>query len=122
MTKAAFSLFCFAVYLLVLGCWLLLAPDSLLRIFRIDEPGGLWLRVVGMLLLILGFYYHAVARAELTAFFQWTVYARSSVILFFAAFVLTGLAPPILLLFGAVDLAAAGWTHLSLASDRRQPG
>jgi hypothetical protein len=118
MTKAARSIFLFAVYLLGLGIWLLLAPNSMLRLFGMPEAQDVWIRVVGMLVVILSFYYASAARAELAAFFQWTVYARASVILFFAAFVLLGLARPILLLFGLVDLAAAGWTQVALNSDR----
>lgn len=39
-------------------------------------------------------------------------------ILFFDLFVLAGLAPAILLLFGVVDLFAALWTHWALKADR----
>ena len=119
MTRAARSILLFAVYMLGLGIWLLLSPNSLLHVFGVPEVQDVWIRVVGMLVLLLGFYYGCAARAELTEFFQWTVYARSSVLLFFAAFVATGLAPPVLLLFGVVDLAAAGWTQVSLSADRR---
>lgn len=54
------------------------------------------------------------ARTELTAFFRWTVYVRSTIIVFFALFVLTGAAGPTLLLFGVVDLLGALWTGLAL--------
>lgn len=118
MTKAARSILLFAAYLLGLGTWLLVAPNSMLQLFGMPDSQDVWIRVVGMLVVLLSFYYTAAAKAELTAFFQWTVYARSSVILFFAAFVVAGLAPVILLLFGVVDLAAAGWTQVSLKADR----
>ena len=72
-----------------------------------------------MLVLLIGFYYSMAARAEITRFLQWTVYARTSVLLFFTAFVLAGLAPPILLLFGVVDIIAATWTQLSLRADAK---
>jgi hypothetical protein len=118
MTKAARSVLLFAAYLLGLGVWILFAPNSMLRLFGMPDAQDVWIRVVGMLVVLLSFYYSSAAKAELSAFFQWTVYARASVIIFFAAFVLSGLAPAILLLFGVVDLAAAGWTQLSLNSDR----
>lgn len=108
----------FAAYLSALGVWLLLSPNSMLRLFGLPDARDVWIRVVGMLVLILSFYYGSAARRDLTEFFQWTVYARASVIVFFAAFALTGLAPAILLLFGVVDLLAAGWTQAALASDR----
>ena len=68
----------------------------------------------------LSFYDIQAARAEWTDFFRWSVYTRGSVILFFVAFVLLGLAPPVLLLFGLVDLLGATWTGLALRSS--QPG
>ena len=66
---------------------------------------------------ILGFYYSHAARAELRPFFVWTVIARTSVLLFFIAFVVSGLAPPVLILFGVIDFAAAMWTLFSIRSD-----
>jgi hypothetical protein len=48
---------------------------------------------------------------------RWTVYVRSSVILFFGAFVLLGYAAAPLVMFGAVDLAAALWTYWALRSE-----
>ena len=44
---------------------------------------------------------------------------RASVIVFFLAFVLLASAPSQLLLFGVIDLGAAGWTWWTLAADRR---
>lgn len=119
MSKAATSIFAFAVYLLAMGTVLVLVPNTLMQVFGLPDVQDVWVRVVGMLAVLLGGYYLAAARSELTPFMQWTVYARSSVILFFAAFVLTGLAPMVLLLFGLVDLAAAIWTHLALKADAR---
>lgn len=118
MTKAAQSVLLFAVYLFGLGAWLLIAPNSMLGLFGLPDAQDVWIRVVGMLVVLLSFYYSSAARAELTAFLQWTVHARASVFLFFAVFVVTGLAPAVLLLFGVVDLVAAGWTQLSLNADR----
>jgi hypothetical protein len=72
-----------------------------------------------MLLSLLAFYYIQAARKSLAEFIQWTVYARASVIVFFVAFVMLGLARPMLLLFALVDLLAATWTELTLRSARR---
>ena len=117
MSKSALSLFVFSIYLYVMGFVLVVAPDTLVRIFRFPEADGLWIRVVGMLVIILGFYYSHVARAEIRPFFVWTVIARTSVLLFFIAFVIAGLAPPALILFGVIDFAAAMWTLFAIRSD-----
>jgi len=41
------------------------------------------------------------------------------VLFFFGAFVLAGLAPAVLLLFGAIDVAGALWTWSALRQERR---
>lgn len=114
MTAAARSILAFGAYLLVLGLVLLLSPDTLLRPFGFAPTGDVWIHVVGMLAGILGFYYLQAARAGLAAFFLWTVPVRLSVPLVFAVFVALGMAPPALLLFGAVDAAGALWTWSAL--------
>ena len=117
MTKAARSVSAFDLYLFVLGPILLIAPNLLLRTFGLAESHDVWIRVVGMLVVLLGYYYSRAARAELTSFFHWTVHARGTVVFFFIAFVVLGLAPPTLILFGVIDAAAATWTALALRAD-----
>jgi len=121
MSRSALSLFVFSIYLYLLGFVLMVTPDTLLRTFKVPDADGLWIRVVGMLVIILGFYYSHAARTEIRPFFVWTVIARSSVLLFFMAFVIAGLAPPALILFGVVDFAAAMWTLLAIRSDTAMP-
>jgi len=119
MSKSAKSMFVFSLYLYVLGAILVLIPNALLRLFLFPPTTEVWVRIVGMLVFLLGFYYFQVARNELKKFFQWSVYARIAVLLFFIAFVVTGLAPPVLILFGVIDAAAAIWTQVSLLSEKR---
>ena len=72
----------------------------------------MWVRVVGVLVLCLAFYYVLAARREMVEFFQWTVRARAFVFVCFAAFSVLKLAVPALALFGCVDLLGAVWTAL----------
>jgi hypothetical protein len=117
MSKGAMSVFVFSIYLYILGAVLVVTPGTLLRIFNFPETDDLWIRVVGMLVIILGFYYSHAARAEFRPFFVWTVIGRSAVLLFFIAFVIADLAPPTLILFGVVDFAAAIWTFFAMRSE-----
>jgi len=121
MSNSAKSVFVFAVYLILLGIILLLMPNVLLKLFSFPETTEVWIRVAGMLVLLIAFYYLQAARRELTEFFQWTVYARASVILFFIAFVVLMDIPPALILFGAVDLLGAVWTEATLRASRKAP-
>ena len=118
MSNSARSVFVFGLYLVVLGIVLLVAPNFLLGMFFLPSTTEVWIRVVGMLLLFLAFYYIQAARKGMTDFFQWTVYVRSTVIVFFAVFVLLGFASPPLILFGVVDLLGAIWTGLALRSSK----
>lgn len=118
MSSAARSVFVFGVYLLVLGFALLVAPNLLLGLFLLPTTTEIWVRIVGMLILILSFYYTQAARKEVTEFFQWTTYVRPAVFVFFATIVLLGLAGPPLILFGVVDLLGAIWTGLALRSQK----
>ena len=118
MSNSARSVFVFGLYLAVLGIVLLVAPNFLLGMFFLPSTTEVWIRVVGMLVLLLAFYYTQAARKEMTDFFQWTVYVRSSVIVFFAAFVLLGFSSPPLILCGVVDLLGAIWTGLALRSSK----
>jgi hypothetical protein len=118
MSKSARSVFVFGLYLVVLGLFLLVVPNFLLGIFSLPTTTEVWIRVVGMLILILSFYYTQAVRKEMTDFFRWTVYVRSTTILFFTAFVLLGFARPVLILFGVVDLLGAIWTALALRASK----
>ena len=114
MSDPACSVFVFGLYLLVLAIVLLVAPNFLLEMFFLPSTSEVWIRVIGMLLFYLGFYYIQAARKEMTDFFRWTVYTRSTIIVFFVAFVLLGFVSPPLILFGVVDLLGAIWTGLAL--------
>ena len=114
MSRAAKSLFVFGIYLCGLGLLLLLVPNLLLRVFGVPPTNEVWIRINGMLVLCLSFYYVRAARNELTTFIRWTVWTRIAVIFYFAAFVLLVSAPKALLLFGLIDLLAAIWTWLAL--------
>ena len=117
MSQAAKSLFVFGIYLCGLGLILLLVPNLILRFFGVPPTNEVWIRVNGMFLLCLSFYYVQTARHELTRFIRWTVLARIAVIFYFSAFVLLISAPKALLLFGLIDLLSAIWTWLALKRD-----
>jgi hypothetical protein len=118
MSQAARSVFVFGIYLLVLSVIVIVAPNTLLALLGLPPTDEVWIRVIGVLVLILGYYFTRAARKELTDFFRWTVHVRSSLILFLTAFVILGFAGPSLILLGVVDLLGAIWTGLAL----RRPG
>lgn len=120
MSKSAKSVFVFGVYLIVIGLGFLVIPNVLLPLFGFPITNEVFVRVAGMLLLLLAFYYIQTARKELTDFFPLTVYARASVIVFFIIFVALGFTKPMLILFGVIDLLGAIWTWLALRSSKAE--
>jgi hypothetical protein len=117
MSQAAKSLFVFGIYLCGLGLILLVVPNLILQVFGAPATNEVWIRINGMFVLCLSFYYVQTARNELTMFIRWTVWPRIAVIFYFAAFVLLVSAPKALLLFGLIDLLSAIWTLLALKKD-----
>lgn len=116
MSKAALSIFVFGIYVILLGIILMVVPNALLAIFGLPATTEVWIRVVGMLVFLIGYYYIRASRneKEMISFYRWTVHARSSVIIFFIIFVAFGFAKPTLILFGVIDLLAAIWTWKTL--------
>jgi hypothetical protein len=114
MSKAALSLRVFSAYMLALGLFLVIDPNLLLSFLAIAATREVWIRIVGMLVLILGYYDFMASRAEDVGFFRWSVQARLFAAVMLGVFVALGLAPPILILFGLIDAAAAIWTAMSL--------
>ena len=117
MSRAAKSLFIFGIYLFGLGLLLLFVPNLLLQIFGAPPTDEVWIRINGMFILCLSFYYTLTARNELTDFIRLTVWTRIAVIFYFTAFILLISAPKALLLFGWIYLLAAIWTWLALKRD-----
>ena len=119
MSKAALSMFVFGIYVIVLGVILMVIPNVLLAIFGLPATTEVWIRVMGMLVIIIGYYYIRASHneKEMISFYRWSVHARSAVIIFFIIFVLFGLVKPILILFGVADLAGAMWAWKTLPSE-----
>ena len=116
MSRAAVSLLVFGGYLVVLGTLLAVAPNLVLAPFGFAPAREPWVHVLGCVVATLGAYYIAAGRQEVTPLFRWSVWGRAVVFAAFAVLVASGVAPPMLALFGAADLAAASarnarWVH-----------
>lgn len=122
MSRPAFTLKAFSVYLLLLGPGLILAPGFFLSLFGMPVPADVWVRVVGVTVFNIGVYYWHAAKSEAVPFFWASVYARTFVFVSFTTFVLFGLANPVLILFGAADLGGALWTLSAMRSSRKMAG
>ena len=116
MSNAAKSIFAHGIYLVGLAVVLLTIPNVPLKIVGLPETNEVWIRVVGMMSLIFGYYYIQSARRDETEFFRSTILPRSSAVVFFIIFVLLGFAPVNLLILIAVDPVFVLWTVFALRS------
>ena len=114
MSRAATSMLAWGIYLFIIGPAMMILPNTLLELGGLPPSDEVWIRVVGMLLFLLAFYYIQAARCELTALFRCSVWVRVTVLPFFAIFTLAGLVQPIVLWIGIIDLAGAIWTAAAL--------
>lgn len=123
MSKSAFSLRVFSTYMFILGSALVVIPNLLLSLFGMPETQEVWIRVVGVAILIIGYLDFMASGHDLRVYFRWSVQARLAVPIFLGGFVAMDFAPPVLLLFGAIDVAGAIWTAVCLRADGlAQPG
>jgi len=118
MMTAEKSVLAFGAYLVITGAGLLLMPALLLAPLGLPAPQEVWIRVLGLVVLALAAYYLQAARHRLEAFIASTVPVRIAVAAGFLGGVLLAGWPPMLLLFGGVDLLGALWTRHLLAPAR----
>ena len=119
MSKSAFSAKVFAVYLFIAGALLATVPNLLLSILFIPQTSEVWIRVIGVIAVMIGIYAWDAAAHEAKSFFVTSVYTRCIVFVALVVFAALGLGSPMIILFGVADLMGGIWTHLALRADAR---
>ena len=114
MSPAAKSLFVFGIYAIAAGAALLLIPGLVLATLGFPPAQDGWVRVVGVLAVVVGAYHIVGARNDLLPYIRASVWGRVGFAVLLGGLVVTSLMPMSLLLFAAIDLAAAAWTALAL--------
>lgn len=116
MSSVAISLLVFGIYLLVNGLGCAFVPNLYLGMFGQPPTIEPWIRNAGVLMLVIGYFYIQVARADLKPFYMWSVYARLATFAIFIFFIVMRWAPMTLGMFAAIDMLGAIWTYLALRS------
>lgn len=114
MSKAAVSMIVWGAFDLGIGLGLLLVPNVLLTMVGLFPASDVWIRVLGLLTVILGLYQIACARQEVVQFFRITVPGRGVLALGLIAFAVFDLAGPSLVLFALLEALGAAWTWWAL--------
>jgi hypothetical protein len=118
MSRAAFSLFVFGSYVAVSGIVILAVPRLLMSALHLPAAADGWVRLVGLLALVIGAYDTVGGRAGLLPYIRASVWVRFGFAGGTIALVTAGQMPPVLLAFGAADAAGAVWTMLALRGGR----
>ena len=120
MSNARLSLLIFGIYMVfVVGIGFMFIPLQILKLFGLTAGDDVWIRFVGMLASIIGFYYIQAARSALVDFVPWTVIGRYYAAAFMVLLVVLGMVGPSLLIFAAIDIAGATWTWLGVRSAKK---
>ena len=118
MDAAAKSLVAFGVYLLLNAVGLLIAPNMVLGLFGLPGTGEPWIRLLGLVAGVIGYYYIFASGRGLRAFYPATVHGRGVAALVILGLVVAKAAPWQLVIFGAIDLLGAIWTQSRLLRPR----
>lgn len=116
MTHAARSVQVFGLYLMAVGCVALTVPNMLFGLLGLPSTDEPWMRILGVVVVVLGGYYLVAARHELVVMFRATVAGRVVAGVALMAIVgVWGYWPAVA--FGVVDLVGALWTWFALRRD-----
>ncbi len=120
MKQSSLSMLVFGIYMACLCVGCIFFPRPFVTFFGFAPPDDLWIRIFGLILGILTFYYGMAIREQAIQFYRWTAYARHVLLPGYVVFVLLGFAPPILIAFGAFESGCAVWTGLALRKEAVQ--
>jgi hypothetical protein len=116
MSGAAISILVFGIYLILGGLGFTIMPNMSLSLFGLPSTVEPWIRVMGWLMIVIGYFYIMSSRNDIRRFFFWTVYERIATFIIFLVFYMIGWTPWTILIFGTVDLIGAIWTYLAQRS------
>ena len=116
MNRAAVSVFAWGIYLMGAGLGFLILPNIVLSLFRFPTTTENWIRIVGLLVMILAIYFIYCAQNNDLIFITISVFGRVVFALGSLVLVLLKLIEPPLLLIAALDTVGAIWTWRSLRS------
>ncbi len=114
MHPATLSVKVFSVYAILAGLTFLLVPNLLLSLFGMPPASEVWIRVLGALAAVLGYYYWTSAAAEAVAFYKASVPGRFAFAALLLGLVVLAGAPWQLSIFAVVEILSALWTAAAL--------
>ncbi|MEZ5009755.1 MAG: hypothetical protein R2728_01000 [Chitinophagales bacterium] len=119
MSRSAKTIFFFGVYVFLTGIAILISPNFIFKTFGLPLTDEVYPYCMSILMIVVGFYYMFTGKTESIGFFKASVFGRTFGFLALTAVVLVKLGPPIILLFGLLDLLGAIITGIELKKENK---
>jgi hypothetical protein len=117
MKNATNSIYVQAIYMFIAGTGFLLMPNTVLPMFGMAPVEDVWIRVLGLVVLVFGFYYFEMAKNQVLSYYRASVWGRFAVSAGLVALAVLKIGEMPLLLFAAVDTGLAIWTYTALKQE-----
>ncbi len=119
MKKTEISIFSWAVYIVLLGLCLILFPAQTVSVFGYEGVGdALWIRMLGILSVVLGMYYFQMARYKISKLYPMKLAGHSFGIFCMTFFLVYDLADSRIVGTMLMDAAALTWTAVCLRLEK----
>lgn len=119
-SQAALSTFCWGIYMSLNGLGMVIFPNVALAAMGFEPTVEIWIRMVGLLSLVLGFYYVQMGRYQFSPFYLWKVVGHAGGILIMILFYFQDLISSNILMICLTDALAALWTVWGINEDRKK--
>ncbi len=116
MIGAAKSVQYFGVYLFIEGILILIVPKLFLSFFLL-EAQDVWVRITGLCLVILGYFYFHMGKSNVRPFLVLSTHTRSFQMIVLAIFVTLGWIGPMILIAGGLEFLSGVWTFFELRKE-----
>ena len=114
MNPACKTIYLFGFYPLLAGLSMIIAPALPLQILGWPVEGLDWIRMLGVVTMIVGYYYLQLGRNDVLAFCRFSAQARIIIPFVFALLVVVFDMNPLYIALTAVDFAGGVWTASAL--------
>ncbi len=114
MDTTAFSIYAFGIYEIIAGIGFLSFPNLILSFLNMEKTIEPWIRVVGILGILIGYYHFKIGQLTISALYYSTIYVRIGFIFSLVLLALTKQAPKKIILFGVASILSTIWTYWTL--------
>ncbi len=120
MTSSDKSLFYQGIYSIGMGVLLLIIPETIISLMKLEPLTIGWARGIGVLYLYIGVYERSFGKLSIKPMINISIYTRLGTFLAATLLVIFKQVPFAVFLLGLIDLFGAIWTIVALKSEDTQ--